>query len=197
MGANDEKVLEIIEKLPSDGHFLEVGVMMPHIPRLHALIAKNIHFWGMDTQEVCHRIWNKIHPNYHPHMTLIGNEKQDYNWSLMTLVKALKDRTGTIGHFDTVFLDGHHTLFVDGFAMHLCSTLLKPGGYLLVDDDGWSLNQQETNIRQNDIYNSQYVFENYTEEQRAVSHLSLMIDYLIPTLGKFTPIIERFAWQKQ
>jgi hypothetical protein len=196
MGEQDPYVMQIIQDLPENGHFLEVGVLFANMPRLEALKERNIHFWGMDTLDICNRIWVSLPAQYHDQVTLIGNEKQDYNWSLMMLIKSLQDRSGSTSHFDAVYLDGHHTLFVDGLAMYLCSSLVKEGGYLLMDDYYWTLNQQETNIKSDGHYIGQYDFEKYNEEQRACSHLGLIIDYLLPESGKFIPVIDNFAWKK-
>jgi hypothetical protein len=196
MGERDPYVMQIIQELPMQGHFLEVGVLGANFPRLQALKAKNIHFWGLDTQGTCDNIWRSLPEEYRPNITLIGNEKQDYNWSLLMLIKAFEERARHVDQFDVVYLDGHHTLFVDGLAMFLCSLLVKTGGYLLMDDYGWSLNQQEDLIKSNSYYREQYNFENYTEEQRACSHLTLIMNHLLPIAGKYIPIIENFAWQK-
>ena len=65
-----------------------------------------------------------------------------------------------------------------------------------MDDYYWTLNQQENNIRASGHYIGQYNFEDYTEEQRACSHLGLIIDYLLPRLDKFEPVVDHFAWKK-
>lgn len=57
-----------------------------------------------------------------------------YCWSLRRL---MLERPGL--RFDYVYIDGAHTWAVDGFAFLLCDMLLKPGGFIELDDYHWTL----------------------------------------------------------
>jgi hypothetical protein len=57
-----------------------------------------------------------------------------YCWSLRRL---MLERPGL--RFDYVYIDGAHSWAVDGFAFLLCDLLLKPGGFIELDDYHWTL----------------------------------------------------------
>src|SRR4029078_12111045 len=63
----------------------------------------------------------------------LSNRVGTYAWPLTELV-----RTGE--QFDVIYLDGHHTFYVDLPALLLADLLLKPGGFMLLDDIVWTLN---------------------------------------------------------
>jgi SAM-dependent methyltransferase len=42
------------------------------------------------------------------------------------------------GQFDFVYIDGAHSWAIDGLAVILAERLLRPGGWLLLDDLNWS-----------------------------------------------------------
>ena len=56
-------------------------------------------------------------------------EPTSYLWRLMKMLE--EDPTP---RFDLCYLDGAHNWFVDGFAFFLIDKLLKPGGWLIMDD---------------------------------------------------------------
>ncbi len=97
---------------------------------------------------------------------LYGNSRKlrdSYNWSLL---KVMERCQGPL--FDYVFLDGAHTFDVDGFALLLLDRMLKPGGFLELDDYSWYLGRSKTM--------SPAVFpamaEWYTEEQINTPHVA-------------------------
>jgi predicted O-methyltransferase YrrM len=56
-------------------------------------------------------------------------EPNSYLWRLM---KMLEENPNP--RFDLCYLDGAHNWFVDGFAFFLIDKLLKPGGWIIMDD---------------------------------------------------------------
>lgn len=59
-------------------------------------------------------------------------EPNSYIWRLMKLLEKHSEPA-----FDMCYLDGAHNWFVDGFAFFLADRLLKPGGWLIMDDLNW------------------------------------------------------------
>jgi predicted O-methyltransferase YrrM len=59
-------------------------------------------------------------------------EPNSYIWRLMKLLEEHEEPV-----FDLCYLDGAHNWFVDGFAFFLVDRLLKPGGWLIMDDLNW------------------------------------------------------------
>lgn len=66
-------------------------------------------------------------------------EDISYTWRLMNLV----ENNGT-PIFDFCYIDGGHTWDDTGFAIFLVERLLRPDGWLLLDDLDWTLEQMPT-----------------------------------------------------
>jgi predicted O-methyltransferase YrrM len=60
-------------------------------------------------------------------------EPTSYNWRLMKFLDH-----NPRPQFDLCYLDGAHDWFVDGFAFYLAHLLLKPGGWIILDDLEWT-----------------------------------------------------------
>jgi predicted O-methyltransferase YrrM len=72
-------------------------------------------------------------------VNLVRIEHSSYNWWLKQQVEARTDRRGRCEPvYDFCYLDGAHNFTIDGLAVVLVERLLKPGGWLLLDDLGWS-----------------------------------------------------------
>lgn len=62
-----------------------------------------------------------------------------YNWMLREQVADRSDAAGNCEPlYDFVFIDGAHEFTIDGLAAVLASKLLRPDGWILVDDLNWS-----------------------------------------------------------
>jgi predicted O-methyltransferase YrrM len=62
-----------------------------------------------------------------------------YDWWLTEQVKARSDADGNCEPaYDFCYLDGAHDLHIDGLAVVLVERLLRPGGWLLLDDLDWT-----------------------------------------------------------
>ncbi len=66
-------------------------------------------------------------------LVTIRRDPTSYVWTLMKMLD--EDPTP---RFDLCYLDGAHDWFNDGFAFFLVDKLLRPGGWLVLDDLGWS-----------------------------------------------------------
>jgi predicted O-methyltransferase YrrM len=111
------------------------------------------------------------------HLTYMGNDVGTYLYNLIRLKRYGKK-------YDLIYLDGHHTLYVDFAAAMACLPLLKPGGYFALDDVTWTLAKKEESLKTNEFYSMLYDFSQYTEEEKQEPHIGLIIqEYLEPFFG--------------
>ena len=69
----------------------------------------------------------------------VVREHSSYNWYLAQRIKAATDAHGNVEPaFDFCYLDGSKNFTVDGLAAVLVEKLLRPGGWLLMDDLEWA-----------------------------------------------------------
>lgn len=70
---------------------------------------------------------------------LIRVPDSSYNWWLKTQILTRSDAAGNVEPmYDFAYLDGAHEFNIDGLAVVLIEKLLKPGGWLLLDDLDWT-----------------------------------------------------------
>lgn len=66
-------------------------------------------------------------------------EHSSYTWWLKDRIAERSDAAGNCAPaFDFIYIDGAHNWTIDGLAVFLCEKLLRPGGWLLLDDLRWS-----------------------------------------------------------
>ena len=72
----------------------------------------------------------------------VVREFSSYTWWLKEQVQARSDRAGNVEPlYDFVYLDGAKNWTIDGLAVVLIEKLLRPGGWLLMDDLPWTYAQ--------------------------------------------------------
>jgi predicted O-methyltransferase YrrM len=71
-------------------------------------------------------------------ITRIVRAPRSYTLELMRLIQAHTADYRCNPQFDFCFIDGAHTWDTDGFAFFLVEKLLKPGGWLVLDDLDWT-----------------------------------------------------------
>jgi hypothetical protein len=94
--------------------------------------------------------------------------------------------------FDYAFLDGAHVWAVDGFTFLLTDMLLKPNGYIEMDDFDWTLRGSSLDPTKN---RSTRKF--YTNEQIDSKQVELIIDLLIRRSGRYTELTKNRLFQKK
>ena len=94
-------------------------------------------------------------------------EYESYNWRLMRFIEENKKPI-----FDFCYIDGAHDWNVDGFAFLLVDKLLKPGGWIILDDMDWSFGSSPS------MKNLPRVL-NMPDDVKNTPHMSKVFDVLI------------------
>lgn len=94
--------------------------------------------------------------------------------------------------FDYVYLDGAHDLVIDGFAFHLVDLLLKPRGFIELDDYNWTYGGSPTVNPQKHPLTAQL----YTKEQIAIPHVKLIVDHLVKPHPNYREVTANRLYQK-
>jgi predicted O-methyltransferase YrrM len=170
----ESAIIEILSRSPG-GSFLEVGIgASPHMERLRIVLEREIEYTACDFQKVCdlHRtILERM--EFKGKVRFIGNRIGTYVWTLFKMQEQGEE-------FDVVYLDGHHTFYIDLPAIMIAHHLLKPGGYLLVDDVDWSMQTLRVNMFQRYrewlYYRNIYNFREYSPEQQLCKHLKMIVE---------------------
>lgn len=111
------------------------------------------------------------------HLLSIHREASSYTWYLK---KKIEERT-TDGVceplYDLCFIDGPKDWTNDGAAFFMVDKLLKPGGWIIFDDYGWSYRQQEATSGSK--YERGYVFETMSEEEWSQPQIEAVFRLLV------------------
>jgi hypothetical protein len=164
--------------------FLEVGIgPTPNIERLRLLVEHGVQYTGVDFASVCesHALEIRRAGLASDAIEFVSNTTGTYAW---TLFEMLSDGR----RFDVVYLDGHHTFYVDIPAVFLGDRLLESGGSFLVDDVRWTLGAFQTTLLRHfsvwRFYRAMYDFSAYTPDQRALPHVGMLAErILVEALG--------------
>ena len=159
--------------------FLEIGIGSDaNIERLQLLDELNISYTGVDFKFVCdkHRLRISQSGIKNLKFDFLTNESGTYSWNLMELARNNQK-------FNMIYLDGHHTLYVDFPALILSHFLLKDGGLLLIDDVTWTLefmkNVMSRFYNEYYFYRNVYDFDLYTSTQQKTPHIKFISDFFI------------------
>jgi SAM-dependent methyltransferase len=174
----EEYVKRIIASM-NGGSFLEVGVgEFPRFDRFELMRIHGVSYVGCDFQSVCesHVRELSIKGTNTEDITFRSNFTGTYAWTLFEMLENDEK-------YDVIYIDGHHTFYIDLPAILLAHNLLKPGGYLLLDDMTWTLDFLKANMMRSlsqwYFYRSMYDFSEYTAAQRALPHIQMIADELL------------------
>ena len=110
-----------------------------------------------------------------------------YTWFLKDEIEKRLDDTGSARpEYDFIFLDGSKNWSTDGLAVVLAERLLRPGGWLLLDDLGWNYEKYCEAPAHYEIE-----IAKLSDEERIQPHLRAIFDLLIRT----NPAFDRFVVQ--
>ncbi|MCU1594803.1 MAG: hypothetical protein JWO12_2195 [Frankiales bacterium] len=101
-----------------------------------------------------------------------------YAWWLLEEVRRRTSAAGvcTPG-YDFIYLDGAKSLTIDTTAVILAERLLRPGGWLLLDDLNWTFEGREEFVPTTMLGNGdRYVL---SAEERTVPHIAALFDHVL------------------
>ena len=188
-GINENEKEQSIRKILSAMHggtFLEIGIgEFPRFVRLELINKNSINYTGCDFESVCksHQEELAIKGFDTSRINFVTNSTGTYSWTLFEMLQSGQQ-------FDTIYVDGHHTFYIDLPAMLLADKLLKPGGYLLLDDTSWTLSflrsRMMKSISQWYFYHTIYDLSEYTEAQQSLPHIGMIAEELLIKRSGYT-----------
>ncbi len=115
-----------------------------------------------------------------------------YNWFLIDEVAAASDADGNCEpRYDFCYLDGCKNLNVDGLAVILIEKLLRPGGWLLMDDLEWTY---AANPRVAPPAGDGRPLGPLSEAELTEPHLLKVFELIVAQHPAFTRIVHEDAW---
>ena len=118
---------------------------------------------------------------------LIRNPDSSYNWWLKKQIAARTDAAGNAEPvYDLVYLDGAHTWDIDGLAAILVEKLLKPEGWLVLDDMDWTHATSPTLAAAPP--------PEFSDEQLREPHMQAVFDVLLKSHPSFTEFRDDGDW---
>lgn len=176
--SKERSIRKLLATVPR-GRFLEIGIgEFPHFDRLKLTNENSISYTGCDFASVCkgHKEELAIKDFDTKNISFAMNSTGTYSWTLFEMLQRDEQ-------FDVIYVDGHHTFYIDLPALLLAHELLKPGGYLLLDDIPWTLDFLKANMARSlsqwYFYRSMYDFSEYTPEQRALPHIRMIAEEIL------------------
>jgi predicted O-methyltransferase YrrM len=106
-----------------------------------------------------------------------------YNWWLKEEIERGEPR------FDFVYLDGAKNWTIDGLAVLLIEKVLRPGGWLLMDDLGWTYASKRL-----DTISDGVTIRGLSEEERAEPHLRAVFRLLVEPHPSFVEMKIEDDW---
>jgi predicted O-methyltransferase YrrM len=129
------------------------------------------------------------------HIDLVRLDASSYTWWLMKRVAEQSDEAGNCEPlFDFCYLDGAHHWTIDGLAVYLVEKLLRPGGWLLLDDLDWHFADDST------TESVQLPFLPMGADERQIPHMQLVFDLIVkqhPAFGELRVQDGRWGWARK
>jgi predicted O-methyltransferase YrrM len=120
----------------------------------------------------------------------IVREFSTYTWWLKEQIAARADAHGNVEPaYDFVYLDGAKNWTIDGLAVVLVEKLLRPGGWLLMDDLEWTYADAGGREATDGI-----VHRDLSEPERTEPHLRAVFDLIVAQHPSFTELRRQDEW---
>ncbi len=120
----------------------------------------------------------------------IVRQFSSYTWWLKEQVQARSDAHGNIEpRFDFVYLDGAKNWTIDGLAVVLVEKLLRPGGWLLMDDLDWTYADDPGREATDGV-----VHRELSETERTEPHLRAVFELIVAQHPSFTELKVQDEW---
>jgi predicted O-methyltransferase YrrM len=125
------------------------------------------------------------------HRVTIVRAHSSYNWFLKEQIEAASDGLGNCEPiYDFCYLDGSKNWNVDGLAVVLIEKLLRPDGWLLMDDLEWTYESNPWIVPSGDGLPLGPI----SESERTEPHLLAVFELLVKQHPSFTHFIREDAW---
>jgi len=123
------------------------------------------------------------------HRVSLDRSYSTYTWFLKEQIEQRSDASGNCDPlYDFCFLDGQKNWTVDGLAVFLVEKLLRPGGWLLIDDLGWTYApHREGRHYYTDI-------ASLSEAERTEPHLRAVFELIAKQHAAFTELRIQDEW---
>ncbi len=133
--------------------------------------------WFFDFEEKLAELGADLRAAGFANFRTFGNSRRTFDSYAWTLAMQLRRRraAGEQAFIDLAYLDGAHTFFHDAPATVCLKEMLRPGGYLLMDDYDWTFAVSPT---MRPSVNPSIV-RDYTEEQIELSHVEMVCALLL------------------
>ena len=120
----------------------------------------------------------------------VVREFSSYTWWLKEQVQARSDAHGNVEpRFDFVYLDGAKNWTIDGLAVVLVEKLLRPGGWLLMDDLDWTYADDPGRAATDGV-----VHRELSEPERTEPHLRAVFELIVGQHPSFTELKVQDEW---
>lgn len=116
-------------------------------------------------------------------VTLV-REYSSYTWWLKKQIEHHSDKSGNCQPvYDFIYLDGAKNWTIDGMAVILAEKLLKPGGWLLLDDLGWMYSDDPSRRISDGI-----TVRDLSADERSEPHLRAVFNLIVAPHPSFTEL---------
>jgi predicted O-methyltransferase YrrM len=125
------------------------------------------------------------------HRVTIVRDHSSYNWFLKQQIEHASDDAGNcVPRYDFCYLDGSKNWNLDGLAVVLIEKLLRPDGWLLMDDLEWTYDSNpwiipEANGRP---------LGPMSDSERSEPHLLAVFELIVKQHPSFTRFVREDAW---
>jgi predicted O-methyltransferase YrrM len=124
-------------------------------------------------------------------------EDSSYTWWLKDKIAASTDAHGACRpQYDFVYIDGAHNWTIDGFSFFLVEKLLRPAGWLLLDDLAWAYGDSTSSFGPGQGPDALGL----SAAERSDAHMELVFDLLIcqhPSFSNFRIEDGDWAWAQK
>jgi predicted O-methyltransferase YrrM len=125
------------------------------------------------------------------HRVTFDKRFSTYSWFLKSEIEKNLSADGTVRpEYDFIFLDGAKNWSTDGIAVVTAEKLLKPGGWLLLDDLGWSYGEHASGSD----WHYEIEVAKLSDSERDEPHLRRIFDLLIRTNPAFDKLVIQDNW---
>ena len=123
-------------------------------------------------------------------------QDSSYTWWLGQQIAARSVGGVCTPAYDFVYIDGAHNWTIDGLSVFLVEKLLRPGGWLLLDDLAWSYGSVGSSFGPGQGPDALGL----SDSERAIPHMKLVYDLIIaqhPGFGNFLVEDEDWGWAQK